>query len=201
MKQDELLAWIDIETTGLDVRTDHLLEVAIIVTDQNMMELARHEWVLYFGGRIDDSHEVVQEMHKSNGLWQDSFMSLTSEVTWRREFNQFLEDVLAENPDYKRFVMAGSGVARFDYKWFEHNFPEIIDYFFNYYTLDIGVVRRALELSGWFPEDHDDEKPVSTESLKHRAMSDIEDHILEWTTYREMMRMSWHVLKEQDISG
>ena len=39
-KSDENLIWIDLEMTGLDSSTDRILEVATIVTDKNLNELA-----------------------------------------------------------------------------------------------------------------------------------------------------------------
>lgn len=42
-----MLVFLDLETTGLDPHTDHVLEVACIVTDDTLVEKARFERVIY----------------------------------------------------------------------------------------------------------------------------------------------------------
>ena len=37
---DDRLVWVDCEMTGLDCNKDHLLEIAVIVTDQDLNILA-----------------------------------------------------------------------------------------------------------------------------------------------------------------
>ena len=54
------LVWIDLETTGLDPDTEHVLEVACIVTDAAFVELGRWSAI-----KLDP---VVREMHTTNGL-------------------------------------------------------------------------------------------------------------------------------------
>ncbi|MGN6103517.1 MAG: oligoribonuclease [Kofleriaceae bacterium] len=83
-----MLLWIDLETTGLDASTDHVLEVAAIVTDDNLDEVARFHRVVY-SPRADKvchalatglvapgmHHTVAQavvEMHAKTGLWAES---------------------------------------------------------------------------------------------------------------------------------
>lgn len=94
--QPSLIAWVDVETTGLDARADRLLQLACIVTDHDYTELAdplevvvRHErlWpdrdLRELRGLDDTSllpaHTVegafclanryVQDMHLDTGLW------------------------------------------------------------------------------------------------------------------------------------
>lgn len=184
MKSDELLAWIDIETTGLDVWKDSLLEVALLVTDQNDEPLYEKNWVLhhkFLGAKA--YHPVVMEMHAKSNLWSECEHSNLGHRDFVREFKVCTEKILRDNPQYTKFVMAGSGVARFDYTYFQVRMPELLEHF-NYYTLDVGVVRRALELAGAFSE-RDDENPA--ENLEHRALMDVTDHWNEWLYYRGIL--------------
>lgn len=72
-----MLAWIDLETTGLDPAVDKVLEVACVVTDDNFVEVAR--WSAVTNAARDVAyHElraVVQAMHRDNGLWMESLAS------------------------------------------------------------------------------------------------------------------------------
>lgn len=67
---DELLCWIDLETTGLDPLDDYILECGIILTKMDLTEVARQSWVFPFP--IDEKpnyDQIVQDMHTKNNLW------------------------------------------------------------------------------------------------------------------------------------
>lgn len=68
----DLIVWIDTETTGLDPATDDLLEIAVVVTRNDLTEIGAFDIVISPSGDIDASVErmdtFVREMHTSNGL-------------------------------------------------------------------------------------------------------------------------------------
>lgn len=197
MKTNELLAWVDIETTGLDIRSDSLLEVACIITDQQLNKIARESWTLRFDPSYNDLNripEIVMDMHERSGLWAACRQASLDAFTFEKEFIRFLDFYLGKNPPFEKYVMAGSGVARFDYTWFQINHPEILRYF-AYYTLDTGVVRRALELAGII-SIRDDEKAPVRDSLSHRALDDIDDHLEEWKYYLSYLKFTGQPLMD-----
>ena len=53
------LIWVDCEMTGLDHNTDHLLEIAVVVTDKNLNVLAEGPSLV-----IHQSDEVKFYSHK-----------------------------------------------------------------------------------------------------------------------------------------
>ncbi len=66
-----MIIWCDTETTGLNPVKDHLLEVALVVTDDDLVELASTSVVMQPVGVSIDSvqmDKVVVEMHTKNGL-------------------------------------------------------------------------------------------------------------------------------------
>lgn len=75
MTQD-YLAWVDVETTGLNSNESHLLEVALIVTDWdlNVLDEGYSRPVAYSAGTAeglrDSSNEFVRKMHDKTGLWE-----------------------------------------------------------------------------------------------------------------------------------
>ncbi len=90
------LCWIDIETSGLDPNRDHILEVACVITDGSLREVARWEHITYYEesevlSRVDASNEravleaseltgvnpYVIRMHLENGLWAASAKEIT----------------------------------------------------------------------------------------------------------------------------
>lgn len=74
-KNDDLIAWIDTETTGLDARSGLLLEIAVVVTTNDLTELGYDTVVVRPAAGIDDAmarmDEFVIAMHTGNRLIQD----------------------------------------------------------------------------------------------------------------------------------
>lgn len=68
----ELIAWIDTETTGLDPHRDELLEIALVITDNDLNEIGNPAHVLIRTESINRTlllmNPFVRDMHTSNGL-------------------------------------------------------------------------------------------------------------------------------------
>ncbi|MFI8776553.1 oligoribonuclease [Brachybacterium paraconglomeratum] len=68
----DLIVWIDTETTGLDPTTDDLLEIAVVVTRNDLTELGAFDIVTTpdggHGAAIGRMDAFVREMHSANGL-------------------------------------------------------------------------------------------------------------------------------------
>lgn len=70
------LIFVDLETTGLDPAKERILEIAVIVTDDSLVELGRYHRVFGVAREIPFKalEPVVQKMHVANGLWWESCM-------------------------------------------------------------------------------------------------------------------------------
>lgn len=84
-----MLAWVDLETTGLDPRTCQVLEVAVVITDDQLNEVGSAvEQIIPHGldlalladypedvalayGKLHGVDPYVVDMHRNNGLWQE----------------------------------------------------------------------------------------------------------------------------------
>ena len=74
-----MIVFADVETTGLDERDAHahLLEVALVVTDDDLNEVAHDSTLVQVGDAlqldalIEKLHPVVREMHEKNGLFAE----------------------------------------------------------------------------------------------------------------------------------
>ena len=63
------LFWLDMEMTGLDENTDVILEVAVIITDMGMNELARYEAIVYQPPEaVAAMNEWCKKTHGDSGL-------------------------------------------------------------------------------------------------------------------------------------
>lgn len=80
----DVIAWIDVETTGLDPAREHLLEISLILTDNELNPVADPVSVLIDpsveGTRPDYKvgsdiartvDDFIRDMHTSNGLFAD----------------------------------------------------------------------------------------------------------------------------------
>lgn len=87
--RSDLLVWLDMEMTGLDPLTDRILELAIIITEQDLTEVAVSPiWVVHqFDDVLDNMNDWCKNVHGKNGLVDRSRNSSTNE-------SQVQEDVI-----------------------------------------------------------------------------------------------------------
>ncbi len=82
----EELVWIDCEMTGLDLRSDRLIEIAALVTDAELNVLGDGVDVVIHtdDAALDGMIEVVAQMHATRG---SSTRCGRRRWTWRRPRN------------------------------------------------------------------------------------------------------------------
>ena len=67
-----MLAFLDLETSGLDVEHDDVLEVACLVIDDQLTdEVSRFVMVAHTKRQFHELPEVVRDMHTKNRLWSE----------------------------------------------------------------------------------------------------------------------------------
>ncbi len=108
------LVWMDLETNDLDdldERKGDILEAAIVITDDDLKELAHMSVVVRPVPRAVplEIHPVVQAMHEKNGLWRD-----VEEIGVRRFeaeelLCKFVKEVFANVPDVPTHTCVGCG--------------------------------------------------------------------------------------------
>lgn len=68
----DLNLWIDTETTGLDPTTDDLLEIAVVVTRNDLTEIGAFDIVIApdsdVAASVERMDDFVRQMHTRNGL-------------------------------------------------------------------------------------------------------------------------------------
>lgn len=63
--------WIDLEMTGLDEKTDHILEVAVVITNLDFEVLASYDQVIYQSPEIlGNMNDWCKKHHGESGLTQ-----------------------------------------------------------------------------------------------------------------------------------
>ncbi len=171
------LIWIDLEMTGLDTETDTIIEIATIVTDRHLRELAEGPVfaISQNQGTMDAMDEWNTRQHGESGL---TARVLASEVSLREAELSTLE-FLSNWVDAGLSPMAGNSICQ-DRRFLAREMPEL-ERFFHYRNLDVSTLKILAQL--WAPEV----AAGFSKDSDHRALSDIRDSITELTWYRSQL--------------
>jgi oligoribonuclease len=176
MSQNEKnLIWIDLEMTGLDTQNDFIIEIATIVTDDQLNVLAEGPMLA-----IHQADEVLAAMdewntnqHGNSGLTQRVKDSKIDEAEAERQTLAFLEQYVAAG----KSPMCGNSICQ-DRRFLARCMPKL-EAFFHYRNLDVSTIKELARR--WSPAVYDG---FSKES-SHLALDDIRDSIDELKYYRE----------------
>ena len=171
------LIWIDLEMTGLDSDADTIIEIATIVTDKHLNELAEGP-----GLAVGQSKEIMDQMdewntrhHGQSGLTE---RVLQSDVTMRQAESATLK-FLEQWVDTGLSPMCGNSICQ-DRRFLARQMPEL-ERFFHYRNLDVSTLKILAQL--WAPAVASGFDKESS----HRALADIRDSIAELAWYREQL--------------
>ncbi len=171
----ENLIWIDLEMTGLDTSTDSVIEIATIVTDKNLNELAVGPMCAIGQTQqtMDGMDEWNTRQHGQSGLTD---RVLRSDISLRQAEHETLE-FLVEWVDAGASPMCGNSICQ-DRRFLAREMPEL-ERFFHYRNLDVSTLKIVAQL--WAPSVATGVKKDSS----HLALNDIRDSIAELSWYRE----------------
>lgn len=164
-----MIVWVDVETSGLDERVGHLLEVAMVVTFDDLREHASESVVLK-ASRIDEPDFfplIVREMHEKNGLIRDVKERGLDLFTGAANLRDWLEKCFGNVNDIRQVPLAGSTVS-FDRRWLRHHMPEV-EALFNYRSIDVSCLTELS--SRWAPSVYAN-RPKAEKGKPHRALDD-----------------------------
>lgn len=160
--------WIDLEMTGLDVTNDHILEIATIITDDQLNEIAEGPNLI-----IHQPDEILLNMnewcldqHGKTGLIKESQESTVSLEEAARETLYFIQAYCPRNTA----ILAGSSIWQ-DRIFLSKYMPDIVDYIY-YKQIDVSSVKELI--NRWYPNDPN---AVTPKKEAHRALDDIRESI------------------------
>ena len=163
----ELLAWTDIETTGLDPHDGHaVLEVACILTDTQLREVADpyHRVLQYDEAQVAQMQELADDfvlaMHQKSGLWNKLPTGLIAPTELDDDLLAF---ITKHAPSKRQARMAGSSV-RLDMNFLDHLAPKTMAHLHYRFLDSSGLAYFAQETSGF-------QMPVKASA--HEALADI----------------------------
>lgn len=163
------MIFLDIETTGLNIRQDFILEIyAQKVEPHTLMKQGEpfHKLILTRPDHLQDMHPVPKEMHKKTGLYQE--LEDGAGVTLA-EAMKGLGEWLSQ---YPKGVLTGRNVGTFDRAFLKANGCDLSS--LHYQNNDISTLLRIL---GRYRSE---ERPFvcpTFEGTQHRAKDDVENDI------------------------
>ncbi len=170
------LIWVDLEMTGLNPDQHHILEIAIVITNQDLKIIDDH-FDLVIKQPIENLNlmdDYVKELHTKNGLLE---LVANSKIDLTTAENKALEFVKKHVPKFISPICGNSICLdrRFLFKYMPR-----LEQYFHYRNLDVSTVKNLG--SYWFAEKIKDFN--KTDSV-HRAKDDILQSIAELKFYRE----------------
>lgn len=175
------IAWVDAETDGLDAHENHLLEIACLVTDENLNILdpeGFHAIVHYSWEEVermrDAAFPVVQEMHDKTGLWGKLYLPEGRAVD-QCIIDATLVGYLKQFGEPGTMPVGGNSV-RLDMNFMDRHLPATSE-FLDYHMRDVSTIAGLA--SDWY------DLPYFEKHSDHTAMVDIKESIRELKHYRE----------------
>lgn len=169
------LVWIDMEMTGLDADSCHVLEIASLVTDAQLNVLAEGPVIAI---HQDDSilngmDEWCTRVHGESGLTQRCRDSHVDEA----QAAQITLDFLRQYVPAGVSPMCGNSIGQ-DRRFMSRHLPAL-EAFFHYRNIDVSTVKELVRR--WQPAVMEGFKKQGT----HQAMDDIRESLNELRYYRE----------------
>jgi len=171
------LIWIDLEMTGLDTTADRIIEIATIVTDTDLQEIAAGPVIAIHqpDSVLEGMDEWNTRQHRESGLI-DRVRS--SDVTVEQAEQRTL-GFLRQHVNEGASPMCGNSICQ-DRRFMARLMPAL-EAFFHYRNLDVSTLKLLAQR--WAPE-------VAGGLVKdsaHRAQADIRDSIVELAYYRDRL--------------
>lgn len=172
----DLIVWMDMEMTGLDPNKERIIEMATIITDGNLVEVATGPDLV-----IHQSDEILAAMddwntkhHGGSGLVERVKASTILDEVAEAETLAFINAHVGAK---ERPVLAGNSIHQ-DRRFIRRYMPKL-DARLHYRMIDVSTIKELARR--WYPQILT-KQPVKNDS--HRALDDIRESIDELRFYR-----------------
>jgi oligoribonuclease len=169
------LIWIDMEMTGLVPDHDHIIEVALVVTDANLNTIAEAPVLVVHQSDIilDGMDSWNKSTHKKSGLIDKIKVSTLTDSDVETQMIEFLKLHVPASTS----PMCGNSICQ-DRRFLARWMPKLEAYF-HYRNLDVSTLKELAKR--WKPEIISGMKKHG----KHEALADIYESIEELKYYRQ----------------
>ena len=180
MRSRDFLVWIDCEMTGLDPEKNTIIEIATIITDDELNLIAEGPALA-----VHQDESVLKAMdawnrkhHRASGLWDrvvESTLSLEEAEEATLKF--------VRKHCYKGCSpLCGNSIGQ-DKRFLVKYMPKLHD-FFHYQVIDVSTIKQLV--GRWYGP----KKAAPPKQEKHLALDDIKESVAELKFYKN------HVFKK-----
>jgi oligoribonuclease len=170
------LVWIDCEMTGLDLDSDELVEIAVVITDYdlNLVDPGIDIVIKPDPSALLHMGDFVREMHTSSGLIEE----IPNGVSVAEAEYEVLEYILKFIPADQKAPLAGNSIGTD--RAFLAKFMPRLDTHLHYRNVDVSSIKELARR--WYPRAYFQAPPKDG---GHRALADILESIRELAYYRQ----------------
>ena len=168
---------MDLEMTGLEPETDVIVEIATLITDDDLNIIAEGpDLVIHQSDEVlARMNQIVVDMHTKSGLLE---AIKTSTVTLEEAGAATLEFIRLHIPEARTIPLCGNSIGT-DRRFLAKYLPEIENYL-HYRSVDVSTIKELARR--WYPKLGSD-RP--NKGGTHRALDDIRASVNELVFYRE----------------
>ncbi len=167
---------MDLEMTGLDPDTCVVVEVATIVTDDELEIVAEGPDLVVSAppDKLAAMKDVVRDMHQKSGLLAAIEASTIAVEEAERRTLDFIKEHV---PERRTVPLCGNSIGT-DRRFLAAQLPSIDDWL-HYRTVDVSTVKELCRR--WYPEAAE---KAPAKGGTHRALDDIRESVDELRYYR-----------------
>ena len=172
-----MLVWMDLEMTGLDPARHVIVEIATIVTDDELAIVAEGPDLVVHQPpeALAAMDGIVREMHTSSGLVTAIGASTISLAEAGKATLAFIAEHV---PEARTVPLCGNSIGT-DRRFLAVHLPEIEEYL-HYRSVDVSTIKELTRR--WYPGALE---AVPRKATAHRALDDIRESIDELRWYCE----------------
>ncbi len=178
MSGADVLLWMDLEMTGLDVERDVIVEIAVLATSASTLEPLDPGLSVVVAqppGVLAGMGDFVRQMHERSGLLAEIG---TVGVPLEEAGQRVLEYIKGHVPAPRAVPLCGNSIGM-DRRFLARYLPDIEEHL-HYRSIDVSSIKELCRR--WYAD------PFSARPQKaddHRALPDIGASIAELRYYRE----------------
>lgn len=167
---------MDLEMTGLDIDRHVIVEIATLITDDDLQVVAEGPDLVVSAtdGQLGAMDDFVRAMHTKSGLLTEI---TASDLSLEEAGDATLAFIRTHVGKARTVPLAGNSIGT-DRRFLAAQLPAIEE-FLHYRSVDVSTVKELGRR--WFPEVM---KGVPTKAGGHRAMDDIRESVAELAYYR-----------------
>ncbi len=171
-----MLAWMDLEMTGLDPGRHVIVEIATLITDDELNLVAEGPNLVVHASEAElaEMDDFVRDMHTRSGLLTQIQESTVTLAEAGDQTLAFLKEHIAEE---RSVPLCGNSIGT-DRRFLAAGLPAIEE-FLHYRSVDVSTIKELARR--WYPSSLAE---LPRKDGGHRAMDDIKESLAELQYWR-----------------